>query len=462
MSTTVGKLSVELGISDDQLRAGLAAAMVQAQQAGQKISQSMNQAGQASAKGGANMNMAILQASRGIQDFQAAGLMGIVNNVEGIAAGFGVGAGVAGMATLAAVAIQGLSPVIQTAYKETMKLFGLWVSESEKLDKSVTNFMGGGTALNARAELLKQEIELLKERRGLGEASSYSLSRIGDLGQYIKGLATGSAGMKTIEEINAELQSRRGVEAAAKLSQAYEISAQAARELAAAQRGAASAYDLTTSQQEQTRLNQQLFQAAIDASGGGENLRTRIEMAGARQGMIKTDARELYGKFATGDIAATAQVEQMLNLTAEKAKIMANDWERVTGQAAELRRIEEETRQESAAAFERETESIYQSIVEGADKAIAAQKSKNKMIGDEFGVMVKDELERQALNAKASEMQSNLADLEARRMRSEIIGASDVFNRNFNAGLEKDPTVQAIEKQTEELKEVMESLKELN
>jgi len=58
-------------------------------------------------------------------------------------------------------------------------------------------------------------------------------------------------------------------------------------------------------------------------------------------------------------------------------------------------------------------------------------------------------------------MESNLADLEARRMRSEIIGASDVFNRNFNAG-EADPTVKAIEKQTEELKEVMESLKELN
>jgi hypothetical protein len=185
-------------------------------------------------------------------------------------------------------------------------------------------------------------------------------------------------------------------------------------------------------------------------------------MAGARQGMIKTDARELYGKFATGDIAATAQVESMLNLTAEKAKIMANDWERVTGQAAELRRIEEQGQQEAAAAFERETESIYQSIVEGADKAIAAQKSKNRMIGDEFAVMVKDELDRQALTAKAAEMQSNIADLEARQMRSEIIGASDVFNRNFNAGLEKDPTVQAIEKQTEELKEVLDSLKELN
>lgn len=451
MSTTVGKLSVELGISDDQLRAGLAAAMVQAQQAGQKISQSMNQAGQASAKGGANMNMAILQASRGIQDFQAAGLMGIVNNVEGIAAGFGVGAGVAGMATLAAVAIQGLSPVIQTAYKETMKLFGLWVSESEKLDKSVTNFMGGGTALNARAELLKQEIELLKERRGLGEASSYSLSRIGDLGQYIKGLATGSAGMKTIEEINAELQSRRGVEAAAKLSQAYEISAQAARELAAAQRGAASAYDLTTSQQEQTRLNQQLFQAAIDASGGGENLRTRIEMAGARQGMIKTDARELYGKFATGDIAATAQVEQMLNLTAEKAKIMANDYERVTGSAAELRRIEEESIKAKEEAEKK-----------AANEAKKQAEEQAKAVEDNMKNLANIFRERESLMKKEDNIRGNIEELQLQRQRTEIIGSSDVFMRNFTAGTEKDPVVNAIEKQTEDLKEVIDKLKELN
>lgn len=451
MSTTVGKLSVELGISDDQLRAGLAAAMVQAQQAGQKISQSMNQAGQASAKGGANMNMAILQASRGIQDFQAAGLMGIVNNVEGIAAGFGVGAGVAGMATLAAVAIQGLSPVIQTAYKETMKLFGLWVSESEKLDKSVTNFMGGGTALNARAELLKQEIELLKERRGLGEASSYSLSRIGDLGQYIKGLATGSAGMKTIEEINAELQSRRGVEAAAKLSQAYEISAQAARELAAAQRGAASAYDLTTSQQEQTRLNQQLFQAAIDASGGGENLRTRIEMAGARQGMIKTDARELYGKFATGDIAATAQVEQMLNLTAEKAKIMANDYERVTGSATELRRIEEESIKAKEEAEKK-----------AANEAKKQAEEQAKAVEDNMKNLANIFRDRQSLMKKEDSIRGNIEELQLQRQRTEIIGSSDVFMKNFTAGTEKDPVVNAIEKQTEELKEVMDKLKELN
>lgn len=457
MSTTVGNLSVELGISDDQLRAGLAAAVVQAQQAGQKISQGMNQASAASQKTGANMNMAILQASRGIQDFQAAGLMGIVNNVEGIASAFGLGAGVAGMATLAAVAIQSLSPIIQTAAQETAKFFGLWRSETDMVKTSVSNFMGAGSGNSAMADALKTQIEFLKSRDDNAGGILNNAIRVGNFLADPFNAYGGDEAAKAMQN-----NMRRGIEATALMSQAFEQSAMASKELAAAQRGATAKYDLTTSQQEQTKLNQQLFQSAINASGGGENLRTRIEMAGARQGMIKTDARELYGKFAAGDIAATAQVEQMLNLTAEKAKIMADDWERVTGAAAELRNIEEETRREAAAAFEQETDSIYKSIVEGADKAIAAQKSKDRLIGDEIAIMVKDELERQALTAKASEMESNLADLEARRMRSEIIGSSDVFMRNFNAGLEKDPTVLAIEKQTEDLKEVMESLKELN
>jgi hypothetical protein len=457
MSTTVGNLSVELGISDDQLRAGLAAAVVQAQQAGQKISQGMNQASAASQKTGANMNMAILQASRGIQDFQAAGLMGIVNNVEGIATAFGMGAGVAGMVTLAAVAIQSLSPIIQTAAQETAKFFGLWRSETDMVKTSVSNFMGAGSGNSAMADALKTQIEFLKSRDDNAGGILNNAIRVGNFLADPFNAYGGDEAAKAMQN-----NMRRGIEATALMSQAFEQSAMASKELAAAQRGATAKYDLTTAQQEQTKLNQQLFQSAINASGGGENLRTRIEMAGARQGMIKTDARELYGKFATGDIAATAQVEQMLNLTAEKAKIMADDWERVTGAAAELRNIEEETRREAAAAFEQETDSIYKSIVEGADKAIAAQKSKDRLIGDEIGIMVKDELERQALTAKASEMESNLADLEARRMRSEIIGSSDVFMRNFNAGLEKDPTVLAIEKQTEDLKEVMESLKELN
>jgi hypothetical protein len=56
------------------------------------------------AKGGANFGQAMLQSSRGIQDFSAAGLNGIINNLEGIAAAAGLGAGAAGGVTLLAVA----------------------------------------------------------------------------------------------------------------------------------------------------------------------------------------------------------------------------------------------------------------------------------------------------------------------------------------------------------------------
>jgi hypothetical protein len=56
------------------------------------------------AKGGANFGQAMLQGSRGIQDFSAAGLNGIINNLEGIAAAAGLGAGAAGGVTLLAVA----------------------------------------------------------------------------------------------------------------------------------------------------------------------------------------------------------------------------------------------------------------------------------------------------------------------------------------------------------------------
>ena len=446
MSTIVGKLSVELGISDDQLRAGLAAAMVQAQQAGQKISQSMNQAGQASAKGGANMNMAILQASRGIQDFQAAGLMGIVNNVEGIASAFGLGAGVAGMVTLAAVAIQSLSPIIQSVAQETAKFFGLWRSETEMVKTSVENFMGGGGRENAMAEALRNQAKFLQERNDTSGGMLSSLMKAGNFLADPFNMLGGDENAKALQN-----NMRRGIEATALMSQAFEQSAIASRELAAAQRGASARFDLTTSQQEQTKLNQQLFQAAIDASGGGENLRTRIEMAGARQGMIKTDARELYGKFATGDIAATAQVEQMLNLTAEKAKIMANDYERVTGSAAELRRIEEESIKAKEEAEKK-----------AANEAKKQAEEQAKAVEDNMKNLANIFRDRQSLIKKEDSIRGNIEELQLQRQRTEIIGSSDVFMRNFTAGTEKDPVVNAIEKQTEDLKEVIDKLKELN
>jgi hypothetical protein len=71
-------------------------------------------------------------------------------------------------------------------------------------------------------------------------------------------------------------------------------------------------------------------------------------------------------------------------------------------------------------------------------------------------------LERQRLQAQASKIQNNIDESMLQRQRTEIIGASDVFQRNFMAGTSEDPTVKAIEKQTEDLREIMQQIKELN
>lgn len=60
-----------------------------------------------------NMGQAMLQGSRALQDMQY-GLAGAVNNVEGLASAFGMGAGITGAATVAAVALQALGPHLLT------------------------------------------------------------------------------------------------------------------------------------------------------------------------------------------------------------------------------------------------------------------------------------------------------------------------------------------------------------
>ena len=57
------------------------------------------------AKGWGNSGMAMMNLGRIVQDFQGGGLLGITNNMEGMAMALGLGGGIAGAATLAAVAL---------------------------------------------------------------------------------------------------------------------------------------------------------------------------------------------------------------------------------------------------------------------------------------------------------------------------------------------------------------------
>ena len=425
MSTTVGKLSVELGISDDQLRAGLAAAMVQAQQAGQKISQSVNQAGQS---GGGNKGISgfALSISRLADDAQY-GFRGIINNMEqlGMSA-----AQTLGMSTANAMAFGGALTLLAIAANNLIPELDKLVDSRSAFDKLSTSAIGFSGAINSSVgalKLLAQENEKLMATDKTAGAGAFIQQQIAALNNQ----SGRSMLSKVLDPFN--LMSRSGLNFGKTEAQQLQENKDAGRQLQANQ------IRLAIEQAGAARL-----QSSFNA--GGELIGRERNTA-----MFETDknAAKAFESAIKGNAEiAKIQIERQLmasgmqgNDAEQKALIMLG---------------------EASQGVKKAFDDLAQRLPELKLAEKLNEVANQKQIGEDIDKMVKDELERQALQAKAAKMESSLADLEARRMRSEIIGASDVFNRNFNAGLDKDPTVQAIEKQTEELKEVLDSLKELN
>jgi hypothetical protein len=408
MSTVVGNLSVELGISDDQLRAGLASAMAQAQQAGQRISNSLNQA---EARPGVKPQ-GLLAVSRAVDDMQY-GFRGVINNIEGIVTGLGMGAGVAGAATIAAVAISALGPKIAEVAKSAFGLNDPFIGLKNALKEIESSGAAGtfvGMAENARAT--KNAFEAAVERLKDMKVNNFTP-------QQMVGPGPGLGGLPVFIR-NDQEQAKRDIEnqrrSVNRLAQDAALTAfQATQANEAVTSGGLARFDLTQSQRIQENINKQIFQATVDKFGGGAAVQSRLNF-------LSSEDVGMYGRFKQGDLKTTDEVVNLLGLQAEKTKILADDWERVTGQAAELRRIEEEAQKEK----------------EQRDK------------------------QRLALQEKADKFRASIDETRLRQQRTEIIGASDVFQRNFMAGTSEDPTVKAIEKQTEDLREIMQQIKELN
>lgn len=83
----------------------------------------------ATTRSAANFGQAMMQGSRAVQDFSAAGVAGAVNNLESIATAFGLTAGAAGGITLVAVGVDLLVKnwgKIQTAFGTPEKVKAFW------------------------------------------------------------------------------------------------------------------------------------------------------------------------------------------------------------------------------------------------------------------------------------------------------------------------------------------------
>lgn len=397
--TIVGDLAVELGMSTEEFQRALAHAQVQAQAAANKIQGQINQAGKSA---GSGLNpQGLLAVSRAVDDVQY-GFRGVINNIESIVTGLGGSAGVAGAATIAAVAIAAIGPKIAEIVSATGPMERLSDTLREIQSSGIQNtFLGIAAQAKATQEAFEASAKELEKMRSQRFTIPFS---------------AGGPGMaRPLEAI--ELSGTDPREMFAQRLRVNELAQNAARDAFRAtqqrQRVAMAGLagnDLTTDQQDQTKLNQKLFQAAVDKLGGGQNLADALK--------IKNLGNPgLFGAFKEGDLKATDEAVRLLGLQAERAKVMADEFERATGAAAELAKIENDAIRQQKRIDNRQFEE-YQRAVFEQDKLINRR--------------------------DAMQMTMN---------RSEIVGASDVFARNLNAGQE-DP-------QLKELKEIKEEIKNL-
>jgi hypothetical protein len=139
--------------------------------------------------GGQNFGFAMMNAGRGIQDFQAAGLPGVLNNVEGLTTSMGGPAGLAGVLTIVAVGFQVLRPHIAAFFNDldtegkklddlkaklsaaATAVLGEWTPATQAADDASHAFTeklaAEKAALDALEGSLKSSLGLLKERNKL-------------------------------------------------------------------------------------------------------------------------------------------------------------------------------------------------------------------------------------------------------------------------------------------------------
>lgn len=159
-----------------------------ATEAAGKLKQTGEAADKAS-KSSANLGQSLLQGGRAIQDFAQGGLGGILNNIEGIAAALGLGAGVAGAATVAGVAFAVAGPPILNFLKS--------LGASEKDIKPIAERINGvAEALKGLAEKTKlsnaetaEYIRLAQESGKLDKEAAANKERLAAMAAQPQGAA---------------------------------------------------------------------------------------------------------------------------------------------------------------------------------------------------------------------------------------------------------------------------------
>lgn len=415
--TSVGNLSVELGISDDQLRAGLAAAVVQAQQAGQKMQAAMNGAARPSMlTGGMGGLGGFAQTIGRIADDAQYGFRGIVNNLEQLGQSAGSVFGLTTKDAMAFGAVMTLLGVaVNQASDELVKLTDNR-TEFEKLATSAMSYAGSLNAAQAALKALSAETsDLIKK-----DATTGFGGFIGRITQ--KMMDNASQGKNPLSDVfngdvtKAQLQANKdaGRQALRNQLDLLDMAPQAQRSEDALKAGS----------------------ELLDKDRNAKSVETSKDMAATFAEAIKGNAEKVYGDLqkqlvATGTQPNQAEVDARV-MMGNAAKGVISSFEDLSKRLPELK-LDEKLK--GLNSF-KETEENMQRL----------------------GATFRD---RQKLEEKTETAQDRIDKIMGMRARSEVLNsAADVFNRNISAGTE-DPQLKELQGLREDIKKYTDEIKGL-
>lgn len=187
---------------------------------------------------GVNFGQSMLQGSRAVQDFSAAGIPGMVNNVESLASALGLGASAAGGFTLAFVAIEVLIRNWDTWFGEekAKQVKDFWAAitpeeaqitrireMNEQLEAQAANYERIAESQKAARKQQAQELDFLKQRAELWKGIVQTPEERGDLPSLTTGPKVSDATMEAQAKLkDAQSDTQRRVNAFRDLDKAAE------------------------------------------------------------------------------------------------------------------------------------------------------------------------------------------------------------------------------------------------
>lgn len=425
MSTSVGNLSVELGISDDQLRAGLAQAVVQAQQAGQKMQAAIGQATKMPTGGGGGFGgmSGFAQSIGRIADDAQYGFRGIVNNLEQLGASAGT---TFGMSTKDAMAFGAVMTLLGVAVNQAADQLVKLTDTRSEFEKLATSAMGYAGALNmaeaAMKSLASETSELMKKdaTSGIGAFFGRISGKMADNASEGKGVFSDLFGGRTP---NAQLNANKlaGEQAHRNQMDMMLTNPKVQRDRAAMEAGAT------------------LVERGRNAKDVDINKDAGLVMKESIKGKEDVSRIQVERQMIAGGMKPMEAETESLKLLGNASNGVIEAFNALAARLPDLK-LEENLKNVNIA---RDTEANM------------------KNLADDFRDREKVKKKKGDMEDKIGDARDRLDQLTAQRARTEVVGSSDVFNRNLNAGTGDDPTVKAIEKQTEEIRRMTDEIKGL-